>query len=46
VLLAVGVVEVLARAENFNGLSAAGNQLVEQAGMQPLLHANISGNRS
>ena len=36
VLLAVGVVEMLARRENLNCLCAALHQPVEQAGMQPL----------
>ena len=45
-LLAVGVVDVLARAEDLNGLGPAAYQLIEQAGMQPLLDENVSGNCS
>src|SRR4029077_17210827 len=45
-LLAVGVVEVLARAKDFNGLGPAADQLIEQARMQPLLDENVSRNRS
>src|SRR5579862_4542251 len=41
VLLAVGVVDVLAGGKNLNRLGAATRESVEQAGMQPLLHINI-----
>ena len=35
-VLPFGVVEVAARRENLDGLRATGDELVEQAGMQPL----------
>ena len=44
VLLAVGIVEMLARGKNFDGLRAAAHQSVQQAGVQPLFHVNVGGN--
>ena len=42
-LLAVGVIQMLARAKNLDGLRAAAHQFVQQARMQPLFHVNVSG---
>jgi hypothetical protein len=43
VLLAVGVVKMLARSEDFDGLRAAAYKAVKQSGMQPLLHVDVGG---
>jgi hypothetical protein len=45
-LLAVSVVEMLARGENFDGLRASSNQGVEQAGMKALFDVDVGGNCS
>ena len=45
VLLAVGIVDVLARGENLDRLHSAARQPVQNAGMQPLFHEQIGGNR-
>jgi hypothetical protein len=44
-LLAIGVVQVLSRGKNFNGLRPASHQSIQQAGMQPFLHINERGYR-
>ena len=41
VLLAVGVVEMLARGKNLDRLGSRFHQLIEQAGMQPFLHIDV-----
>ena len=46
VRLAVGIVDVLTRRENLDRLHAAASQPIQNAGMQPLLHEQIGGNRS
>ena len=43
-LLAVGVVEVVPRGMNFDGLRAASHKLVQQARVQPLFNKRIGGN--
>jgi hypothetical protein len=41
VLLAVGVIEVLARGEDFDGLGSGFDEIVEQARMQPFLYIDV-----
>ena len=45
-VLAAGVVEVLARGEDFNGLRAAAGERVEQAGVQTLAEEDMGGEGS
>src|SRR5690348_11532733 len=40
-LLAVGVVQMLASRKDLDCLRAAAHQAVQQTGMQPLLHVNV-----
>ena len=45
-LFAIGVVNVLTRAKNLDGLGSAADQFIEQARVKPLFDQDISGNRS
>src|SRR5581483_3655593 len=46
VLLAVGVVQMLARGKNFDGLRSSAYQVVQQAGVKAFLRVNVGGDRS